>query len=205
MGKSVLILQSLEPVIRAGGKVLIFTMEMQREEVLARLLANIDSVPMQTALTGYTGDQYANKLTLDKIKRAGILMNQADITIYDKGDQSIAYIESKALTQNDKKQIDVIGIDYWQLIESPDHKEELKRLNYTSRRLKTLAKLVKAPVVTGSQLNEDNKTKDSKAMIAEANILIRVDEEGLVVDKSRNSARGQFIPVKLDGQFQRFS
>ena len=132
-------------------------------------------------------------------------MNQADITIYDKGDQSIAYIEAKSLTQNDKKQIDVIALDYWQLIESPDHKEELKRLNYTTRRLKTLAKLVKAPVVTGSQLNEDNKTKDSKAMIADANILIRVDEEGLVVDKSRNSARGQFIPVKLDGQFQRFS
>ena len=42
-------------------------------------------------------------------------------------------------------------------------------------------------------------------MLSDANILIRVDEEGLVVDKSRNSARGQFIPVKLDGQFQRFS
>jgi len=200
MGKSVLILQSLEPTIRAGGKVLIFTMEMQKEEVLARLLANLANVPMSKALTGHEATKHEIKM----IERAAVMMNEADITIYDKGDQSIAYIESKSLAQNDKGQVDAIGIDYWQLIESPDHKDELKRLNYTSRRLKTLAKLVKAPVITGSQLNEDNKTKDSKAMIADANILVRVDDEGLVVDKSRNSARGQFIPCRLNGTYQRF-
>lgn len=200
MGKSVLILQSLEPTIRDGGKVLIFTMEMQKEEVLARLLANLAHVSMAKALTGHE----ATKHEIKSIERAAVMMNEADITIYDKGDQSMAYIESKSLAQNDIKQVDAIGIDYWQLIESVDHKDELKRLNYTSRRLKTLAKLVKAPVITGSQLNEDNKTKDSKAMIADANILVRVDDEGLVVDKSRNSARGQFIPCKLNGMYQRF-
>ena len=202
-GKSVLILQSLTAVIKAGGKVLIFTMEMEKEEVLARLLANIANVSISKTLTGHdtTTDD------IERIRTAGEVLKAADVVIYDKGDQSINWIEAKAMSQNDKGQIDAIALDYWQLIESPEHKEELKRLNYTSRRLKTLAKVVKAPVITGSQLNDDLKTKDSKAMIADANILVRIttgNKPGLVVDKSRNSRRGQFIPIGFNGDNQRF-
>ena len=200
MGKSVLILQSLVPTILAKGKVLIFTMEMTSEEVIARLVANMASVEMSMALTGFQ----ATKKDLKRIEDAAKILKDADITIYDKGDQSISYIEAKSLSSMYKGYVDAVAIDYWQLIESPDHKDELKRLNYTSRRLKTLAKLLKSVVITGSQLNEDNKTKDSKAMIADANILVRVEEEGLIVDKSRNSARSQFIPCRLNGKYQRF-
>jgi len=202
-GKSVLILQSLTAVIKAAGKVVIFTMEMEKEEVLARLLANIANVKISKALTGHDVTQD----DIDRIQAAAEVLKAANVVIYDKGDQTINWIEAKAMSQNDKGQIDAIAIDYWQLIESPEHKEELKRLNYTSRRLKTLAKVVKAPVFTGSQLNEDLKTKDSKAMIADANILVRIvagNKPGLVVDKSRNSRRGQFIPIGFNGDNQRF-
>ena len=202
-GKSVLILQAAATTIVNGGKVLIFSMEMQREEVLARLIANIAGIDMGVALTGYG----ATKSDLLKMKSAAEKMELADVHIYDQGDMTINWIEAKCVQQQINGDVDGVFLDYWQLIESPEHKEELKRLNYTSRRLKTLAKVLRCPVVTGSQLNQDGKTKDSKAMIADANILIRIqsgDDGGLIVDKSRNTARGQFIPCRLNGNNQRF-
>ena len=118
------------------------------------------------------------------------------------------YIESIAKVENDREKVDLIVIDYWQIIESYDHKEEIRRLEYTSRRLKQLAKITKAVVATGSQLNEQDQPYGSKAILKDANILFRIvadaDNSGYVVEKSRNSARGQFIPCSLNGAKQRF-
>jgi hypothetical protein len=142
------------------------------------------------------------------MKRSALGFDSGSIKIYDKGDQTMDYIESISRIENDREKVDLIIVDYWQIIESRDHKEEIRRLEYTSRRLKQLAKITKAVVGTGSQLNEQDQPYGSKAILKDGNILLRIiaseETSGYVVEKSRNSARGQFIPCRLNGQYQRF-
>ena len=203
-GKSVSLIQMAEAALSGGKRVLVFSLEMEAPQVGARMLSCASSVDYGSILRGI-GITGACK---QKMKRSALGFDSGSIKIYDKGDQTMDYIESISRIENDREKVDLIIVDYWQIIESHDHKEEIRRLEYTSRRLKQLAKITKAVVGTGSQLNEQDQPYGSKAILKDGNILLRIiaseETSGYVVEKSRNSARGQFIPCRLNGQYQRF-
>ena len=202
-GKSVSLIQMAESALSTGKRILVFSLEMESPQVGARLLSCASSVDYGAILRG----NGITKGCKGKMTRASDNFT-GSIKIYDKGDQTMDYIESISKVENDREKVDLIVIDYWQIIESYDHKEEIRRLEYTSRRLKQLAKITKSVVATGSQLNEQDQPYGSKAILKDANTLLRIvaddNNSGYVVEKSRNSARGQFIPLTLNGQFQRF-
>ena len=202
-GKSVSLIQMSEAALSSGKRILVFSLEMESPQVGARLLSCASSVDYGSILRG-NGITIGCKKKMTKASEGF----SGSIKIYDKGDQTMDYIESIAKVENDRDPVDLIVIDYWQIIESHDHKEEIRRLEYTSRRLKQLAKITKSVVATGSQLNEQDQPYGSKAILKDANVLLRIvadeNNSGYVVEKSRNSARGQFIPLTLNGQFQRF-
>ena len=204
MGKSVSMLQAASASMSEGKRVLIFSLEMEQEQVAARLYSCLCGVDFSKTLTGLN----CTKFDFKKIKEGAETIKKSNSRIFDAGDQSIEYIETISKVENDRCPVDLIVIDYYQLIESPDHKDDLKRLEYVSRRLKQLAKTIKVPLVTGAQLNEHGKVHGSKALGKDANILLRIHADdknsGYVVDKSRNTQRGQFIPCSLNGAKQRF-
>ena len=202
-GKSVSLIQMAQAALSSKKRVLVFSLEMESPQVGARLISCASDVSYSSILHGAN----ITKACKMKMRRASTGFT-GSIKIYDRGDQTMEYIESIAKVENDREKVDLIVIDYWQIIESYDHKEEIRRLEYTSRRLKQLAKITKAVVATGSQLNEQDQPYGSKAILKDANILFRIvadaDNSGYVVEKSRNSARGQFIPCSLNGAKQRF-
>jgi len=204
MGKSVSILQMACATAKAGKRVLIFSLEMEKEQVAARMMSCISGVDYSKVLTGLN----CSKGDLIGIKRAATVVEESDSIIFDKGDQNMAYIESHSKIENERHKVDLIAVDYYQLIECPEQKDELRKLEYVSRRLKQLAKVVGCPVVTGAQLNNNDVVHGSTALGKDANILLRIvddgENSGYVVDKSRNTQRGQFIPCTLDGAHQRF-
>jgi|21_taG_2_1085346.scaffolds.fasta_scaffold07473_5 replicative DNA helicase len=204
MGKSVSILQMVCAAAKDGKRALVFSLEMEKEQVAARMVSCISSVDFSKTLSGAD----CNKSDLRGIRRAAEIIQESKSLIFDKGDQSMEYIESHCKVENDKSKVDLIAIDYYQLIESPDNKEELRRLEYVSRRLKQLAKVIGCPVVTGAQLNTNDLVHGSTALGKDANVLLRIvddgENSGYVVDKSRNTQRGQFIPCYLNGSKQRF-
>jgi len=202
-GKSVSLIQMAEAALSSGKRVLVFSLEMESPQVGARLLSCASNVDYGSILRG-NGITKACKLKMTRASEGFT----GSIKIYDKGDQTMEYIESIAKVENDREAVDLIIIDYWQIIESCDHKEEIRRLEYTSRRLKQIAKITKSVVATGSQLNEQDQPYGSKAILKDGNILLRIvadeNNSGYVVEKSRNSARGMFIPATLNGVNQKF-
>ena len=98
-------------------------------------------------------------------------------------------------------------MDYLQLIRvgrarGESREEEVAR---ASGGLKQLAKELRCPVITGSQLNDDGKTRESRAIEQDADALLVIVEEGIAVQKMRNGPRGDLLPLILDGATQRFS
>ena len=60
------------------------------------------------------------------------------------------------------------------------------------------------PVITATQLNEQNQTRESRAIEQDADALIFICEDGLKIGKMRNGQRDLVLPLKLNGSLQRF-
>ena len=73
-----------------------------------------------------------------------------------------------------------------------------------SRGLKALAKSLGCPVFTASQLNDQGRMRESRAIGQDADVVLVVEAEGIRGLKVRNGERGQLFPLVLNGELQRF-
>ena len=189
-GKSVLMLQIANNFLKMGKKVLVFSLEMGREEVISRAISYIGGVHGDY-LTRPNG---TDKGTLIKMKKAITLLQDSNLKINDQGGQTMDTIETQALMERDANGVDLIVIDYIQIV-SFDGKRMSKTegVEDTSGRMKQLAKKLNCPVVTGSQLNDDGRLKAARKIGEDANIVLTITEKGLFVDKNRNGRRGDCL------------
>ena len=70
--------------------------------------------------------------------------------------------------------------------------------------LKQLAKQLKIPVVTASQLNAEGRMAKAKSIGDDADVVMRIEEDGIYVLKNRNGEKHVMLNLKLDGKMQRF-
>lgn len=204
-GKSVLMLQMAAEVIMDGGMVAIFSLEMSKEEIVARmvsLMARIDfGQIMQPRLL-------KTKHDLDKLKETVVSIAESRFHIDDSAGQTLDHIQTEVAHLADRYgKIDLIMIDYVQLMEGGKGKGETREQEIArfSRGMKQLAKKTGCPVVTGSQLNDEGKVRESRAISHDANSLLFIVDEGVKIGKMRNGKRDQVIPIWLNGQYQKFT
>lgn len=204
-GKSVLMLQMAGEVITNGGKVAIFSLEMSKEEIIARLVSLIARIDfgkiMQPRTMTNTHDQ---KLLRSAVQRLATSVFFID----DSAGQTLDHICVECGHLSDANgDLDLIVVDYVQLMEGGNIKGETReqQVSRFSRGLKQLAKKQHCPVVTGSQLNDEGKTRESRAITQDANSLLFIVDEGVKIGKMRNGKRDQVIPIWLNGQYQKFT
>jgi replicative DNA helicase len=101
----------------------------------------------------------------------------------------------------------VIIIDYLQIIESDNNDNREQQVSEIARRLKNLATKLKVPVVTGSQLNDEGKVRESRAIKQHSNQLIFIKHTGeksmIFVDKNRRGPRNYTFPITMDGEISK--
>jgi replicative DNA helicase len=97
-------------------------------------------------------------------------------------------------------------VDYLQIIRGRRNKGDSREQEIASISggLKQLAKTMACPVVTGTQLNDDGKTRESRAIEQDADVWLVISDGGLKMAKVRNGPRGATLPLALDGAAQRF-
>ena len=133
--------------------VLIFSLEMAKEEVSDRIVAGATGLSMWKMQKGAISEE--------DIMRMGAMTDEfhkLPIFIDDDADSTIANIRAKALRHQMQFGLDLVIIDYLQLIEVPSSIQKQNRtqeVSYISRSLKKLAKELKIPVVALSQLNRE--------------------------------------------------
>ena len=103
---------------------------------------------------------------------------------------------------------DCIIIDYIQLVGVSDAKDLARheQIAKVTRTLKQLSKRYKCPIITASQLNDDGRLRESRAIGHDADTVLMIDPESgtIGVAKNRNGARGDRLPLVMNGAFQRF-
>lgn len=149
MGKTAISLVLAKFQALQGKKVLYFSLEMSKERLIDRILSlelNINSLNLQNGkLEDYQWEQLS-------IRPANYAKKQ--FLINDDSGLSVEQIRSFCLKELAKGKIDMIFIDYLQLIKLPSGNQSTNdKVGHISRNLKGLAKKCNCPVMALSQLN----------------------------------------------------
>lgn len=150
MGKTAFVLNlALNSGLRADKSVAIFSLEMSKEQLVYRMLCAEANIDMQKLRVGDLDDE-----SWIRLGRASSPMSNSKIFIDDTPGISISELRSKCRRLKIEKGLDIIIIDYLQLMSGSRGTESRQQeVSEISRSLKALAKEMGAPVVALSQLS----------------------------------------------------
>jgi len=162
MGKSAFSLNiGLNVAKKYNKTVAIFNLEMSREQLAMRLLANESFVDSQKMATGKLSEEEWNKLCM-----ASAALSQTDIRIDDNPSITVAEMNAKC------RRLDNLGlviIDYLQLMSGSGYgkggENRVTVVGEISRALKIMAKELNVPVICLSQLSRAVESRPDKRPI----------------------------------------
>lgn len=146
--------------VQYDKKVGIFTMEMESDELLMRMMSSASEVSMDNMLKGFG----MNQKKMLRIAGAAEVLSSKEIYIDDSGANTILDIRAKTRRlKAEIKGLDLIIIDYMQLMSASRNRENRQQeISEISRSLKILAKEIGIPVIALSQLNRGLENRDDK-------------------------------------------
>ncbi len=158
MGKTAFALNVAMNAAKKGNSVALFSLEMSKEQYVQRLIS-LESLIESTKLrTGNLEDDDWNKLSETMVD-----MNETSIYIDDAASISLFDLMSKCRRLKSNKGLDVIIIDYLQLMTLGGKAESRQQeISSISRGLKQLARDLNCPVVALSQLSRAVEQRENK-------------------------------------------
>ena len=207
VGKSSLAINIAQhAAVEHGHGVALFSLEMGRESIVDRMIASQGDIDNWRITTG--------NLEAEDFEKYGIAageLAEARISIDDTPGQSVLEMRTKArrlLLEND---IDLIIVDYLQLVKGRRSESRVQEVSEISQGLKNLARELKVPVLALSQLNRAveqrggekrpqlSDLRDSGSIEQDADVVLflyRPDDEDrenakLLISKHRNGPTGE--------------
>ncbi len=157
-GKTSFAMNIVENVAVREGKVCaVFSLEMGREQLVQRMICSLAEVSMQDALKGKLDSE-----KWEKIVKAQAQLQNAKIFIDDNTMVTPAEILSKCRRLKRRYGLDLVMIDYLQLMNGSGSKKQESRqqeITEISRSMKILAKEIEVPVIALSQLSRSVESR----------------------------------------------
>ncbi|MBF0532355.1 MAG: replicative DNA helicase [Candidatus Omnitrophica bacterium] len=224
MGKTALAMSIAErAAIDYNAAVGVFSLEMSKEQLVQRLLCSQAKVDAQKVRTGFFSSAEWPKLT-----KAASQLSAAKIFIDDTPAISALELRAKARRLKASQDIQLIVLDYIQLMRSTKASESRQQeISEISRSLKALARELEVPVIALSQLSravesrQDHKPqlsdlRESGAIEQDADVVILLLREeyynsteenrgvaDVIIAKQRNGPVGT-VKLQFTKEFIRF-
>lgn len=235
VGKSAFIGGVAVEMARRGQKVGIISLEMNNNEIAARLAAYDSDINFNTIFRGLYQDEAQSKFLYERI---GKHTSQLQIFVSDKTDVNANEIRAKAAKLKAVHGLDCLIIDYLQLVSSNQQKNKNREqeVSEISRACKIMAKEMNIPVIVLCQLNREvtkrkgadryphlSDLRESGSIEQDSDVVmflhrdwltgLMTDEAGnstehtadLIVRKWRNGNSNFIIPLLFDGPKMKFS
>lgn len=150
MGKTAFVLTCAKTPAKAGKPVLIEELEMTSEQLIDRLISGESGINQDDILR-HNLDAFDFAVLDEKLKN----IIASKIFVDDTAGQNIVGLRSKAILHKQKYGIELIIVDYLQLMEVEEKKGQNREqgLGAISRGLKKIAKELNVPVIALSQLS----------------------------------------------------
>ncbi len=204
-------------------KVGFFSLEMSSKQLVERLITSEAKADSHLVRTGKLP-----KNEWKKLSEAASVLSESNIYIDDSADLNIMELRAKARQLKSDKDVDVIFIDYIQLLHAPQKSESRQQeISYISRSLKALAKELDIPIIALSQLSRavESRTdhrpimsdlRESGAIEQDADVVMFIyrkyvyskaeEDEGLaeiILSKHRNGPTGT-VKVSFIDKYAKF-
>lgn len=159
MGKSAFAASVAEHVgVAEKLPVAIFSLEMSKEQLVQRMLCSHARVDANKVRTGFLSQSDWPRLT-----NAAGKLSEAPIYIDDSPALSILELRGKARRLKSQHDVQLIIVDYLQLLQSPTRAENRQQeIADISRSLKSLAKELNLPLVAISQLSRGPERREDR-------------------------------------------
>ena len=157
MGKSALALNMAQNVALNDNTVAVFSLEMSREEIVTRLLCAKGRIDSQKLRTGSLSEGDFTKLS----NAAGALYKQ-NIFVDDSPGLTVTEIRAKCRRLRRNPGLDLVVVDYLQLMNGSGQENRQQEIAMISRSLKSLARELSVPIIALSQLNRAVESREDK-------------------------------------------
>ena len=143
-----------------GGVVAFFSLEMSAEQLAMRLLADVSGVSSDRLRKGEIDSS-----EFGRVRDAAVEIQEAPLYIDDTGGLSIAKLAARARRLKRQVGLDLIVVDYLQLITGSEARRQESRVQEVSeitQSLKAIAKELDVPVLALSQLSRQVENREDK-------------------------------------------
>ncbi len=226
MGKTAFSLNIAQhAALREKKVVAYFSVEMAKEQLMMRMLASEAKVSLSDLRKGHVGDTAWPRL-IDKASK----MAEAPIYIDDTSGISPFEIRAKARRLKAQHGLDIIMVDYLQLMDLKQKVESRERaVSEISKTLKAIAKELQVPVIALAQLNRGvegrsdrrpmlSDLRESGSIEQDADVIMMLFREDyydrdnpevkghseVIIGKQRNGPTGT-VKLKWEANIGRFS
>ena len=148
MGKTALALNIAVNAAKSGKIVMVFSLEMSKAQLSNRALSAESRVPATKITTGDLSDAEINYL-VDGLSQ----LDKRPLYIDDTAGITVADMRAKLLQFKQKRGLDLVVIDYVQLIQGKRAENRVQEVSEISRSLKAMAKSFDVPILALSQLS----------------------------------------------------
>ncbi|MBR0355666.1 MAG: replicative DNA helicase [Oscillospiraceae bacterium] len=206
MGKtSIALNMALHVAMNNKQSVVIFSLEMSREQLVTRLLSRAAMVPLQNLLTGQL-----NERQWGSIAEAAQALSTTNILIDDNPTLTVSDMNAQCRRVPD---LGLVVVDYLQLLQSSgsgygwSNESRTQAVSDISRMMKIMAKELNVPLVTASQLSRANESRSDKrpmlsdlresgAIEQDADVVIGLYRDGYYNKESENPTLAEAIVLK---------
>jgi replicative DNA helicase len=224
MGKTTLAVNIAEnAALGAGKSAAIFSMEMSSESLTLRMISSLGRINQGHLRSGRLSEE-----DWPRIDSAMTQLGAAKIYVDETPALTPTEVRARARRLKRERGLDLIVVDYLQLMQVPGTKENrATEISEISRSLKALAKELKVPVIALSQLNRgveqrENKKpvmsdlRESGAIEQDADVILLIYREefydnnttrkgiaDIIIAKQRNGPTGE-VQMTFLGQYTKF-
>mgnify|MGYP002757011838 CR=1 FL=1 len=159
MGKSTLALNMALAAALSKKSVAIFSLEMSKMQLTQRFLSSLSHINLQDIISGKIPED-----SFETLGKAISILEEAPIYLDDTSSISLTELRSKARRLSSKEGLDILFIDYLQLMTDGSGRGENRQqeISNISRGLKGLAKELNCPVIALSQLSRAVEQRTDK-------------------------------------------
>jgi len=203
MGKTSLALNLTERVAKHGAGVAFFTLEMSNQQVIQNMLCCRAQIDGQAMRKGRITDLQYTRLQEEAAK-----LYETPIFVDDTPGLTITQLRAKCRRLKQKHKIDMVVIDYLQLMSAGGRMESRQQeISAISRGLKGIARELSIPVIALSQLNRDVENRDdhrprmsdlreSGAIEQDADVIVLLHRDEYYKPTEQNTGLAQIIIAK---------
>jgi replicative DNA helicase len=202
-GKTALSLQLVRAILDQGGRVLVFALEMRARQLIRRLVSAEGKIPIQRLMRPETMNEY----DFSNLTTRGSNWQAENLLICDDGDVTIQEVRAIARAQHAKEPLALVLVDYIQLASAGRFREGANReqeISFIGSQCVKMAKELGIPVIAPTQLNDDGKVRESRALKHHAAVYLVIESERILCAKNRDGERDWAMNYKLTGDIQTF-